>query len=106
MRLIAVNFGLYNYKKCSKWWPVAPRYLLIWGSAGWVTMIFEIAARAFSVSSVKASSVVDFQRYTTFIRASHMRVIPSVEKYHAIFLLLKCVYVFFFSRPCVQDRES
>ena len=24
-----VTFGLYNYKRCSKWWPLASRHLLV-----------------------------------------------------------------------------
>lgn len=41
----------------------------------------EIAAQAFSISSVRPSSVVGVIQYTTFSQVFHMRIAPSLEKH-------------------------
>lgn len=55
-RLIQVAFGLYNYKRCTKWWPLASRHSCEWWATAWVTLAKvsnEVAAQAFSILSPK-----------------------------------------------------
>lgn len=47
--------------------------LLVWHTTASVTLAIEIVAHAFSISSLRVSSVVDFLQYRTFSRVPHVR---------------------------------
>lgn len=69
------------------WWPRACRRSSVRQTAAWVTLV--IAARVFSISSLRAGSVVGFLRYTTSCRVPYSRVLPSAEK-----TSYKYIYIF------------
>lgn len=62
MRLRQVTFGLFNDKRHLKWWLSASRHLLLSSSrqtaAGMMTLVTDVAVRAFSISCLTASSVM------------------------------------------------
>lgn len=97
--IIQVTSDLYNYKRCSKWWAFASRHLLVQLTTLWVTVVIDITAHAFSISSVRTSSIVSFLRCMTTSKVPHTKVTPCAWKHHTIFLFLQWVYIF--GRLCI-----
>lgn len=79
-------FSICRYKRCSKWNPLASRFILALWTAAWITLVFETAARAFSICALWAGSVVGFRWYMTSSRVSRIRWrhLPLSKRCHGL----------------------
>lgn len=59
---------------------ISLRHLLVQWTAASVTLVIEISAYGFSISSLRATSVVHFLWYITSSGVLNKRVIPCIEK--------------------------
>lgn len=99
--LIQVNFSLYSYNSAQNGGHQLSEIFINMVNCTCVTLITELSAHAFSISSLRLGRVVNFLRYTTSSRETHLGVTLLAEKASHYFFFSWSVYTPF-GRLCID----